>query len=449
MLVMVGPITSITAAGHARDGSHFRNEIRLCKTDPERYELCVRIRNDLLNKHTGKEARDKLSTKPTKPSEDDVAEWDLFLGVAKDGLEIKSKCLSALKTVAHYWGQDVVHDWEKAVTGLNSSMLERSQQGMSLKRRPVRASGDLNNLRKCPPENGLAIDLPDGFSFDKFGLMVYKEYAALPEPENTSTAEQSALPEANNTGTTGPSGSETTVADRPRPAVLEETSQQDSGDDDVVNEVINTFLATESGDGVMSHNQPSTDSTVTVQEELPVHDAHSPDQANGTSDSTRRTLRPRTQPSYREPSGGGSTSKLKQARLGSINVPKIPPRCCPAEVPSALLSSLNNPSVFFTESAEQFSPYLRQLCRPLPLHPHLQLFAERTSAITFAQRRGNLAGDEDVSTASLASTTDAPGAIPTRRRTASLPIPGFSHPVVNASSSIPLGALRTKETLVI
>ena len=102
-------------------------------------------------------------------------------------------------------------------------------------------------------------------------------------------------------------------------------------DDGIVDEVINDFLATGSGDGVpsTSHDQPGADSTTTVPQEPSVHDTHISGEANDAPDtSVRRSLRQRTQPSYQEPSGGGEASKSKQARAGSVIVPKIPPRCC-------------------------------------------------------------------------------------------------------------------------
>ncbi|KAK0655268.1 hypothetical protein B0T16DRAFT_450984 [Cercophora newfieldiana] len=169
---------------------HFRDELRLCETDKKKYDLCVQKRDELLDRHTGlqifiaacehvmsiecseysrrKQTKDRDSTQPLPTSkEDDAAQWDRFLGVATDGLKIKSKCLSALKEV----------------------------------RRPVKASvnpieqADLESLRAWSREDPIPYktlapeDLPDGFGFDKFGLMVRKEYAAvLPEPDNTGTA---------------------------------------------------------------------------------------------------------------------------------------------------------------------------------------------------------------------------------------------------------------------
>jgi hypothetical protein len=119
--------------------TQFRDDIRLCKTDPERYEACVRVRDELLSEHAGvqllaaacehvmftecaeykerKRRPGKLSAQPAESDEDELMHWKQFLGIAKDGLSIKSKCLSALKTVARYWGQDVVHHYQWALKG--------------------------------------------------------------------------------------------------------------------------------------------------------------------------------------------------------------------------------------------------------------------------------------------------------------------------------------------
>ncbi len=94
-----------------------------------------------------------------------------------------------LKTVAACWGEDVVryyqwvykgpkyckvlctaarslYNWKRAVKALNWLMLERSQHGPSLKRRPIHDSsnpiqqGDLDNLAKYPPDAERVIEVP-------------------------------------------------------------------------------------------------------------------------------------------------------------------------------------------------------------------------------------------------------------------------------------------------
>ncbi|KAK4148629.1 hypothetical protein C8A00DRAFT_19571 [Chaetomidium leptoderma] len=106
---------------HAERVNQLRDKICTRETDSDRYELCVQIRDELLwessevqllaaacdhvmSTHCAeykdrKLAREKRSTKRTKLDED--AEWDRFLGVAERGPEIKSQCLSPLKTVQY------------------------------------------------------------------------------------------------------------------------------------------------------------------------------------------------------------------------------------------------------------------------------------------------------------------------------------------------------------
>ncbi|KAK3934157.1 hypothetical protein QBC46DRAFT_274376 [Diplogelasinospora grovesii] len=125
-----------------------------------------------------------------------------------------------------------------------------------------------------------------------------------------------------------------------------------------------------------------------------VSPAHSPKPAG-------RTLRERKEPSsYKEPSGGGGSSKPKQHRLMSVKVPKIPPRCCQP-----------SPSMFGPEAAKQLFPFLTRLC-----HPHLKLYATQTSAIAFAQKATSMESRDSLSATSL----DTGARRPIRRRAASL-----------------------------
>ncbi|KAH7303525.1 hypothetical protein B0I35DRAFT_485101 [Stachybotrys elegans] len=78
-----------------------------------------------------------------------------------------------------------VPDWEKAAIIFNLSMFKRSQEGNTLKRRPVQDTassieqGDLEFLRLYSPGQSTdsAPPFPSEFDFDKFGLMVRKKYA--------------------------------------------------------------------------------------------------------------------------------------------------------------------------------------------------------------------------------------------------------------------------------
>ncbi|KAK0656528.1 hypothetical protein B0T16DRAFT_425083 [Cercophora newfieldiana] len=231
----------VLAPDQASQVDRFRDELRLCETDTHRYDLCVQKRDELLDQHTGlqilvaacervmstecPEYRRRKQTKsrdssqpPSTNKEDDAAQWDRFFGVATDG----SKRLSSLKEVVRCWGRDVVQHyqwaskgekywnqlrttarrvpvWEEAVVGLNWSMLQRSRD---IHRRPVKAlvnpieQADLDSLRTWSREDPFpcqkltAEDLPDTFGFDKYGLMVHKEFAVgLPGPDSTGTTE--------------------------------------------------------------------------------------------------------------------------------------------------------------------------------------------------------------------------------------------------------------------
>ncbi|KAK4139194.1 uncharacterized protein C8A04DRAFT_16078 [Dichotomopilus funicola] len=211
----------------ASQTNRFREELRTCETDMERYELCVQKRDELLNRHAGLQLlistcelimstecptyqRRKRARRGDSGQEDDAEQWHRFLGLATEGDRIKSNCLSALKEVARCWGRQVtqhyhwasrrekycnqlraaarkVPQWDNAVTGLNWSILQRSE---NVRRRPVKASvnpieqQDLEYLKtwsqRAPFENPLPINhTPHGLGFDRFGLLVHKEFALI------------------------------------------------------------------------------------------------------------------------------------------------------------------------------------------------------------------------------------------------------------------------------
>ncbi|KAK3364015.1 hypothetical protein B0T25DRAFT_57010 [Lasiosphaeria hispida] len=454
--------TIVLAPDQASQVELFREELRLCSTDTQRYDLCVQKRDELLDQHTGlqilvaaceqvmstecpeyrrrkqtKKNRDSTQPAPTN-KEEDSAQWDRFLGVATDG----SKRLSALKEVVRCWGRDVVQHyqwaskgekywnqlrttarrvpvWEEAVVGLNWSMLQRSRD---IRRRPVKAlvnpiePADLDSLRAWSREDPFpcpklaASDLPDNFRFDTYGLMVHKEFAIdLSEPDSASTTEAPAVPEAGNASITGPSEQNDMTALKMLALAASETGRTDSNTDGIVAEATDAFLAEAVDDATpTSHDTSSTDSAeedtaATTPEALHCDTTKAPDKPTG------RSLRARKEFSYHERSKGGGTSRSRQARLPA-SVPKISPRCCPAEVPSALLLALDNPSMFGPEAAEQLSPFLTQLCRS-----HLQLLVTRMSAMALNQKF-TLTGNQDIPTAA----TSFSAGRPTRRRAASL-----------------------------
>ncbi|KAK8067610.1 hypothetical protein PG996_006722 [Apiospora saccharicola] len=116
-------------------------------------------------------------------------------------------------------------------------MLKRSQEGPTLKRRPIRASpnpieqSDLDYLSRHPPEDELVIKLPDGFGFDKFGLVVCKEYAAvLPEPDDAEAEVPTQRGGADTDDATGPPSPDGTgpIDLQERPSASEPRTNLDS-----------------------------------------------------------------------------------------------------------------------------------------------------------------------------------------------------------------------------
>ncbi|KAH7021585.1 uncharacterized protein B0I36DRAFT_334812 [Microdochium trichocladiopsis] len=458
----------ILAPDQATQVDRFREELRICETDAQRYELCVQKRDELLDRHAGvqilvaacehvmsaecpeyrrrKQTKNRDSTQPSPVNqEDDAAQWDRFFGVATDG----SKRLTPLKEVVRCWGRDVVQHyqwssrtekywnqlrttarrvpaWEEAVIGLNRSMLQRSK---TVGRRPVQAlvnpieQADLENVRiwsrehPFPCQKSAAKDLPDAFGFDKYGLMVHKQFAVdLPETNGGGTTEAAAVPEANSADIAEPSGKNGTAGLDMLAFAASQPGDTDSNRNDIASEAIDAFLAgAADATTPTSHDQSSTTSaedTAATTPEAP----HFLDSSNDTNTTPNKpsgmSLRARKELSYHEPTKSGGASKSKQARLtASVKAPKIPPRCCPAEVPSTLLLALDNPSMFGPEAAEQLSPFLSQLCRS-----HLQLLATRASAIAFAQKAA-LPGNQYVSSAVTSFGADRP----VRRRAASVP----------------------------
>ncbi|SPJ90569.1 uncharacterized protein FTOL_13334 [Fusarium torulosum] len=74
-----------------------------------------------------------------------------------------------------------VNNWKTASEILNFSMVKRFQEGMTLKRRPVKNTvnsikqKDLENLSQHFSNEIPSIGLPPEFGVDKFGLMAHEQ----------------------------------------------------------------------------------------------------------------------------------------------------------------------------------------------------------------------------------------------------------------------------------
>jgi len=214
----------------------FRRNIRLCKSDSERYDKCMQKRDELLEQNdklvlllaafeqvmlvecVRYEERKKHIRQPTRQprmtQEDGAAKWDRFVGIASIGSDAIPKLLPPLKVVSLRWGKDFVQHYQLASKGqhycnkfsaaaklqtrengirkLNQLLLRRFQIPG---RRDIKAGVnpiepvDLQNLANWTDESPFVKegdpdkiplpfadftgeDLPAGFIFDQFGLMV-------------------------------------------------------------------------------------------------------------------------------------------------------------------------------------------------------------------------------------------------------------------------------------
>ncbi|RYO80691.1 hypothetical protein DL764_009860 [Monosporascus ibericus] len=89
----------VLSPDQAQQASRFRNEISLYGIGPGelRNAACGHIMfTQCAEFKDWKDSGDRLSTEQTGSNEDSMAEWNRFLGVAKDGMQIKSEYLSAL-----------------------------------------------------------------------------------------------------------------------------------------------------------------------------------------------------------------------------------------------------------------------------------------------------------------------------------------------------------------
>lgn len=231
----------------------FRRDIRLCKTDTEKYDKCIQKRDELLEEsdklvlrlaafenvmslecvsYKGRKERARpLSNRPRMTEEDGAAKWDQFVGIAAVGSDAISKLLPPLKVISVQWGKDFVqhyqlagkgqhycnkfstavklHTREAGVRKLNQLLLRRFQIPG---RRAIRAGVnpiepvDLKNLASWkdyapfvkegdPDEVQLPFvdltrdDLPAGFIFGRFGLMIRppSDHLAGADPADSDT----------------------------------------------------------------------------------------------------------------------------------------------------------------------------------------------------------------------------------------------------------------------
>ncbi len=230
----------------------FCKEIRLCDSDVDKFQLCAQMRSRLLDQHTQVELliafveRTMLDECPKygnykknkgkKTTDPDTAEWGRFIDIAASGSVAIQKFLPQLKAVSVCWGREKLEyynwpargwkfcrtlgavarkmGWPEFVIKANRLLLRRQLMPRKYRRLPIRDSLDpldqveLDNLGRWlgegpfvkdkDPENVLlpfrditAEELPAGFGFDEYGLMVLKKVAVtLPEGYEANAAER-------------------------------------------------------------------------------------------------------------------------------------------------------------------------------------------------------------------------------------------------------------------
>ncbi|KAK1754164.1 Mif2/CENP-C like-domain-containing protein [Echria macrotheca] len=385
----------------------FRQKFNVCTTD-EQLSLCVQKRDELLGRYNEVDIlatayerimsdecsayrqlkQRRTNRKSPAEQEDDEKEWGRFSGAATRG----SNLLPPLKEVVRCWGAEIVwhygwpsrkqkyldklcaaaravHEWEKAVVGLNRSILSRTKD---LRRFPAKSinpiePADLDHLRAWSskdPAPVTAQDLTDAFGFDKYGLMVHKEFAVgLPESEGAGTTLVPATPEGKGADAARPPG--------------QTPSQPDHG-------AVDATMPT-------NHNPSTPDLEEDTAPTTPEASSHFP---------TKMSLRARKGANYHvPPTVPVPRIKAKKARLAApAKSPKTPSQCCPDNVPSTFLLALDDLPTFEPEAVEQLQPLLPNLCGR-----HLLLFAKATSAMALAQKSVPNGNQEKARTATTLS----------------------------------------------
>ncbi|KAK4206393.1 hypothetical protein QBC37DRAFT_300890 [Rhypophila decipiens] len=463
----------------ARLIDQFRARIRLCETDTERYELCTQTRDDVLRQETEgqlladayehvivkecigykewKENKAETWTLLGKTGED-VTPWESFANVARRGSEVRSKCLGPLRTVSQHWGADFVQhyqlackgakycevtsaaaqkipDRDEAVTKLNRLMLRKHMATGRGILNPI-AQVDLVDLKawshlesfdknqeSLPYRKLSAADLPPGFGFDKFGLMVREEFAVSLLVDAVGDAvEAAAKPGADINRVFGPNDTDTVGASVLVPS--DGTNPQVSDCNFFAEQASHFVPAHEELHELISEGASSIE-----------HHAHAADASSDCSRSTAPTSSPPEAPGSREAvesarnagcdmhpatrlrgrSGMPDYHETPPKRLKAtirhpelLSSARLPERCCPPKIPAMLLGFLDKMD---GAEARQIPTFI---LAGVPLHDmcytHLKKYTEAITTTT--KSFGLFPKSDNFQTAN-------PGII--RRRRASLP----------------------------
>ena len=216
----------------------FRENLSLCKSDDEKFEVCIRYRDNMLAENTKLQflaariervmstectefwKKRRFGWKKAKKSDAEAANWEKFVGIAREGGREIDKCLPYLRTVKNIWGQEIIQHYEFAKRGERycKDMRATARKVRSLKEFLIKAGQvqnrrlqitgrreltpsinpidpvDLENVRKwestgsyvkikdaanveLPYERITIRDVPEGFGLDKYGLVVHRNFA--------------------------------------------------------------------------------------------------------------------------------------------------------------------------------------------------------------------------------------------------------------------------------
>ncbi|KAL8367055.1 hypothetical protein RB599_010966 [Gaeumannomyces hyphopodioides] len=474
----------VLSLNQARHINQFRTQIRLCETDTEKYELCAQTRDDVLERHTEvqlliaayehiivdecvgyKEWKEKGGEGQGLPikTREDAAKWERFADVARGGSEVKSRCIGPLKTVNRYWGADFVQhyqlaskgvrycevtgaaarevrDLDEAVTKLNRLMLRRhlaTGRGLRRPREVVNPidQADLVNLKawshrdsfdkgkdSLPYRKLAAADLPPGFGFDKFGLMVFDAVLAHEEPNGPSAANESSenassterYAGAAHSSSLACSQSTTPLSSPPKSPPLAAFTVAGVLSGDAVRDLadISSSGDSDADDRLHPERQPSRQilrsraSTDKSCGRAAAENAQNADRQHATNASAARLRARSGKPGYHEAPPRRS-KPLRQPEL--LSTARLQERCCPPKISSTLLAFLDKMDGIATGQMPTFIlvgvPF-QNMC-----HTHLKKYTE---AVTSTESFGSSPKAEELQTASL-DTSDTP-----RRRRASL-----------------------------
>jgi hypothetical protein len=172
----------------------------------------------------------KKHEQPRLDADFDVKQWERFIDVAQCNIKMSKQCLAPLVETAEYWGMDKVHHyewasmgrkyckvlgsaasqnpvWGEALVKLNQLLLRRIVEG-----RPLRSSVnpvyllDLEHLVAWPDKSDferkgrkactlkyepiMDSELPSGYAFDQYGLIVV-DHTRLASVAFTTTVSES------------------------------------------------------------------------------------------------------------------------------------------------------------------------------------------------------------------------------------------------------------------